>query len=379
MDQVETAAPETTPAAGQVAPEAPKLSPFAQRIADLREEKLADAAPPAPAPEAAAEVVPEAGEPSGKVEESSAAPPAEEPGEAVAIVAKLPGRRPDDPDFDLPLDKAALEALGITPEEALDRVAQLRNMGMRRAELVTQLEAVNADRAELDSFEEALRTDPGGFLSERVPEPVQEAVAEKLLKRLSPEAWDRLMEKCAAWDKAPEKRSTEHVREENERLRAEQKRRDEVATRRAESAEVKSIGTAIADLIPDDMGQAKGDRFFDYAIQQLQRHIEKHGIKTLDPTEVPQILADLGVLQDFGLSVAEKPTTVPPAKTAPPKGAAAPARTQTGEDLKKRVETRKAAATAPAGAGSGTSGRPPLPKGHTWDQKKAWLKDRLGI
>jgi hypothetical protein len=198
------------------------------------------------------------------------------------------------------------------------------------------------------------------------------------------------MEKCAAWDKEPQRRTTEATVEENARLRADQARRDELATKRAESAEVKTIGSALAALIPEDMDTKKGDRFFDYAVRQLQQHVEanaEHYKKNrLDPADVPQILADLGVLQDFGLSVEETPTPAakpPLAKPAPPKGAAVPARAKapatTGADLRKRVETRKAAATAPAGAGSATTGQPPLPKGHSWEEKKSWLKKQLGL
>lgn len=383
MTPTGTEAPTTTtetPAAATAAPAAPEPSRFEQKIAELRGTLDAPAADPA----AAVEGVPEAGDAAEIVDGPEAAAPAETtPGGDEAIVAKLPGRRPDDPEFELPLDKAALEAAGIDPQEAVERLNQLKNEGMRRQQYVEAMEGVSADRAELDGIEQAMRTDPAGFLTQKVNPAVQEAVAETLLRHLPEEAWDRLMEKCAAWDSNRVQRRTEATEATNKRLQAQLDQQNETRQRQAEAGEVKNIGTAIADLIPEGMEQAKGDRFFDYAVLQLQKYISDNNINRLDAAKVPQILADLGVLQDFGLDVEPTPGAKPaPAKSAPVKTAAVPARAkapvQTGETVRKRVETRKAAATAPAGAGSGTTGTP-LPKGQKFEERLKSLRERFGL
>lgn len=371
--------------------EAPKPTPFEARLAELRTPATppADpAAPPAEAPagdppaDPAAEVVPEAGAPSEttETEKKPDAAPVELPGGAT-IVAKLPGQRPGDPDFEFTIDDELAEVLtrkGVDPKQLEQLTRQATNGFMRKQRVEAAREEIAADRAELDTVESALRTDPAGWMVERVPEPVRQETARKLLLSLSPEGWEAVMADVATWDKDAIARTAAATAEENRRLKADRARRTERDEDTQDTRTAKAIGSEITKLIPEDLDEGRADRLFDYAIERLRKHIVTNKLKRLDPAEVPQLMADLKVFEDFGVSPATA-GEAPPAKPAatPPVKNGAGKEPPTREQVQKRVETRRAAAaTAPAGAGAGVAASAAPPKGQTFEQRIAWLKGR---
>lgn len=387
-----------TPAA-EPTPETPKPTPFEARLAELRKPETptpSDTDTPAaevPA-DSAAESVPEAGAPSGELEpaeggESEVSPgaaPAEHPGGATALVAKLPGQRAGDPELEIPIDDELREVLtrkGIDPEQFAERTRQATNGVMRRRDYEAAREEIAADRAELQSVEDALRSDPAGWMVGHIPEPLRQATAREILLSLSPEGWEAVMDDVAGWDKDPGARATAATARENARLKAKDATRSQQDERTTDQKQAAAIGEAIGGLIPEDLDDARADRLFDYAVDRLRKHVAQNKLKRLDPGEVPQLLADLKVFEDFGVTPASagaaplaKPATSPAA--ARPSGPAGKGKepSPTREQVQKRVETRRAAAaTAPAGAGAGIAGSAP-PKGQTFEQRLAWLRGR---
>lgn len=384
---------------GQTPPaeETPKPSPFEARLAELRkpaETPPADppadpAAPPAEAPPAdpAAPAVPEAGAPSGAPEAGAEASPGAKPAEApggAALVAKLPGARPGDPDLEIAIDdelKAMLEKKGINPQEFVDLSRQATNGLMRKKDYEAAREEIATDRAELEAVEDALKSDPAGWMVERIPDARRAETARELLLSLSDESWDGLMEEVATWDKDRGARATEATKKENERLKA----KDQGRSRQDESAAVaetrKQIAEAIAGQIPDGMDDAEADEMFDYTVYKLNQHRVAKKLKHIDPAQIPQLMADFRVFERFNVTPASAGAAPPakPAASPPParpsgptgKGKEPP---PTREQVQKRVETRRAAAaTAPAGAGAGVTGAAP-PKGQTFKERAAWLR-----
>lgn len=391
--------PTETPTPDPQAPpaeETPKPSPFAARLAELRKPEAekppadpAEAPAGDPATDPAAAAVPEAGEASAGTEEGAEASPGAKPAEApggAALVAKLPGQRPGDPDFEITIDdelKAVLEKKGINPQQFVDLSRQATNGLMRKKDYEAAREEIAADRAELEGVEEALKSDPAGWMVERIPDARRAETARELLLSLSDESWDGLMEEVAVWDKDRPARATEATRKENERLKA----RDQGRDRQDENAAVvqlrKKIGEAIASQIPEGMDDAEADEMFDYTVYKLNQHRTSKKLKRIDPAEIPQLMADLRVFERFDVTPASagaappvKPAASPP--PARPNGTAGKGKEPppTREQVQERVERRRAAAaTAPAGAGAGVGGSAP-PKGQTFNERIAWLKGR---
>lgn len=304
-------------------------------------------------------------------------------GELEPIVAKLPGRQPDDPDFELPLDRAALEEAGIDPDEAVERLNQLRNGALRRNQVAQALEGVQKQRAELDTIYESMEADPSGFLTTRVAPKLREKVAVDLLMSLDEEGFSRVVDRADVWVRKPDVRRTEATAAENARLKAERDSLREAGTRSDDVTTGTQIAQQIEGLIPDTMTDARADRFFRFATDELIRYAEQHRLESLDAAKVPQILSDLGVLDDFGLSPDGQPTRTTDgtgsADGARPAGSAPNAETDpTGEDAAERMRRRReAAATAPAGAGAGAAGGFKKVPGERHADRMARLKKSL--
>lgn len=325
-------------------------------------------------------------EPVAEPDETEAA--GDEGGEDEPLVVSVPGREPDDPDVELPLDAEALEELGISAQEARERVQQLRNGYMRREELHRHMEQVQTDRAELEFIEQQLAEAPEDFILGHVSPDIQQRVVERVLATMDDDQFRSLVEKVAGWERDPVSRRDEAVRLREERLeRREQLRRD--YQRKAASTErAVEIGQRIDQIVPESWPDDKRRRFFRFSVAALEDHIRQNQIEDLDPADVPQVLGRIGILDDFGLADRGASETGSAdgssASSAGSDGSAGEAEIErakrAGEEVRERVKRRKdAAATAPAGAGSSVLGGAKPPKGQSFEERMNWLEKRLGV
>lgn len=245
---------------------------------------------------------------------------------------------------------------------------------------------VRQERDELDAIYEGLAADPAAFLTGNVDPEIQRDVARNLILEMDDESFDALVDDISDWARNPQARETEATRAENERLRREADTRREVQERRQVNRQAAQIAQAVDDMIPDDFDDSRADRFFRFALAELQTVMTKHKT-TIEPAEVPELLGRLGVLEDFGLSTnggsrasaVDRPSA---GDSASRKGSADPAQGSepTSEEIQGRMERRKqAAATAPAGAGSGAAEGLKPPPGQTYKERRNWLARRLGL
>lgn len=348
-------------------------------------------------PEADA-TAPEAGT-TGEGEESAAEEAAEEadtPEEEAAedgdsdaddgdsLVLRLPGRHEDDPDVEIPLTAEQLEAAGIDVQQFTERQNQLRNGYMRGQEVRTAREEINAERSELDFIYNELQRDPAEFVAGTVnPTHYPELVRTMILK-LEDDAYDSLLTDIAKLDKDATARKAARL----DLRQKELDRKDERRQRATSSEYVKNIRTQITQLVPEDMADDQADAFFDFALHKLERYARQNRGARLQPEQVPALLQELGALDPYGITPngagANARSDTSPTSGARSKGPADPELAKkakrTGQDLTKRVKSRKAAAaTAPAGAGSAVAADASPPPNQTFDERMGWLEKRLGL
>lgn len=286
------------------------------------------------------------------------------------VVLKLPGRNRGDPDFELPVDPAFLEEQGIDAKTAEERIRQIRNVAERGADLITAREEIAAERAELDELGQALEQDPVGFLTTKITNPkLQEAVATRLLTTLPDDAFDRVVKAVDQYLEKPGERETARLRQEVEDRNRQDELEGNKAARKADIDYAREIGKGIVGVMEDaglDFDDARGERFYDHAVSTLIRHTEKNKINDLDPSKIPDLLEELGVLEDFGLSREAKPK----GKDADKKSAA-----ESKQDPRERDRRRREATTTPAGDGAeaATGERPP--KGQSFKERIKWIKE----
>lgn len=306
-------------------------------------------------------------------------------------VVKLPARHQGDPDFELPIDLEMLEELGIDPSEAVERMNQMRNGYQYRAEVDAQLEEVRADQAELDGIQAALEEDPSGFLTSSVAPAVRNEVAENLVLQLDDDAFSELAEKVVRWARNPDTRTTAATAAENARLKKERDATKTARTRKQIQNQVREIGTAIRSLVPDTMQERTATRFVKLAAAELREYVRENELETLDPEEVPTILSDLGVLEDFNVSPngrsgsasdSDRPKSrkrkAAKGKTKASSKSSADSKTKK-TDVRERLRRRKRAASTPAGAGSAAaSGFTKVP-GESHEERMTRLRRHLGV
>lgn len=340
------------------------------------------------------------GEGDGEGDGDAAGAPAGEGGEGDGggegdddfVVVSLPGRRPTDEDFELPLDVAALEAAGIDPADAVERLNQLRNGAMRRQEHETAMAEVATQQDELDGIYQALEQNPTAFLIEHVDPKMRADVVRDLVLELDDEAFDAFMQRVDGWARDPQTRTVARTDAENKRLKAERERSTDVAADNAQKKLVRDISTAIRSVLPEDFDQRRARMFEREAAAELREHAKKNKLTHLDPAEIPELLAELGVLEVFNISAnghepepegsaAERPARKAAGKNGadgkkPSKPAPAPKK---APDVRERLKRRKSAATTPAGAGSAAPAGFTKVPGETYEQRRNRLARALGV
>lgn len=291
-------------------------------------------------------------------------------------VLRLPGRRPDDEDFELPIDAEALEAAGIDPKEAAERVNQLRNGYMRGSEVREAREAVRGQQGELDFIYRELQERPGEFLTQNVHASHYPDLLKNLIVQLDDSAYEQVLNHIGQLDRDTNARERARLDIEKQRIQ----HREERQQQRQSSDYVKQVRTEIINLVPEDMDDARADEFFDYAIFKLESYARQNPGQRLQPDRVPVLLQELGALDPFGLSQNGEATTRTDDATAPnadrakkgPKGKDTEQK-RAGQDLRKRADSRKNAAVSPAGATTGASPTKP-PRGQSFDERMAWIE-----
>ncbi len=293
------------------------------------------------------------------------------------IKVALPARQKGQPDLEFELPRAPLEEAGVDVDELLERVSQLRKMGLRAQELLPAREDLAARQAELDEVEAELDADPVSFIVSRIEQPaLQEKIVERLLTSLDEDAFTRILAIADRLAKDPVKRENERLKQERaDRDRREDRTRD-TGERKASLAAARRIGEQIVTVMEEvgvDGDDPRAERFFDYAMSSLGRHITKNKIENLDPSTVPELLEQLGVLQDFGLKRGTRSADTPKPKDEKTKGDGKQ------KDPRERDRRRREAATAPGGDGAPALGGERPPKGHNHGQRMGWLRERLGL
>jgi len=308
-------------------------------------------------------------------------------------VVSLPARHQGDEDVRVPIDLELCEEMGLDPKEVVERFNQMRNGYAYRQEAEAIVSQVEDDRAELDGIQAALEANPSGFIVESVAPEVRGRVVDELVLGLPDEDFQALAAKVAKWTRTPDARRTEATTAENKRLREERSAAETARAQKAVKAQVREIGSAIRQLIPETMAERTSRRFIQVAASELQRHVKENKLEVLDPTKVPGILADLGVLEDFNVPASsassngdgsttssEDPKPRKKRKAAKKKAASSSAGEKTeGKDVRERLRRRKRATSTPAGAGSAAaSGFTKVP-GESHEQRMERLSRHLGV
>lgn len=290
---------------------------------------------------------------------------ADAPAEAATLV-KIPGREGQE-DLEIEVSDPAIA----------ERLNELRNNGMRKAEFTRRLEPLEQRESEMQSLELRIKSTPVEFLLERVKPETQLEVAKALVAA----HWDALYPTLNQWAQdgtgvVDRRTHLVDVKENNA------KSRDEF--QRAQFAQRESAGIvrAVKALVPDTIAGSDTERRFVHAAEQellYQLHEKK-----IRPTKdnVAELLAP--VLRDFRFdseraapdALAAAPGTAPRAAAAPAKAPAANA----GKPAAKMPANAAAIATqratarriAPPGAGAIPAQVPQLPKS---ENPKNALKD----
>lgn len=307
--------------------------------------------------------------------------PKDDDDESKPLVFKVPGRKDGEDDLELPIDRAKLKEMGLTVKEARDRVGQLRNGYKRAAEVEAERADIADGRRELDEIVTEMRERPVPFFLDNVDPKQYKPLAEALISRLSDAEFAVVVRKVAEYDADGSRRRLDgaNAREEAANRRDEKGRNRDTEKKRDDY--VKAVTTKINSAIPEDWSDEQAEEFFEYATFKLQTHAKKTGSRGIAPEEIPALLKSLGVLSHFDLEEPQVPArrTPPASRNAPPPRKPAPSGKprDTAADLQERRDSRRAAATAPGGAGAAAQAGPP--KGQSFADRIKYVREKFGV
>lgn len=264
-----------------------------------------------------------------------------------AILIEGPGRRDG--------EKVTIEA---PDEETAAVLRQWANNGMRRQEFVRQAEPLRAMKGEIEAFQRRLETDPSGLVLERAQPSTRRQIVRDILVNdpaLMKEMADELYEMTS--DPNVERR----VRAEVERDAAKrQSRLAEVNSLAEENARIADgISKAVLALVPDSADDDAAEAFLTDAFDYLETMAYRQGPEKVNASTVEALLQSRLKLHGFlGTSPDSSTPTAPNRPSIRLKKAETDeeqAAKETGTKLAAEAKRKKAAITAPAGAGVKTA------------------------
>jgi hypothetical protein len=299
-----------------------------------------------------------------------------------AVVLDIPGRR-----------EGEVVKMKFAPEEA-DEIRRLVN-GYRRGEQVESERAeINALRQELADWQEAVELDPGEAVARTLQR--DPAALEQLALTIlaDPQMWQRVSKRVLTWDDP-----IQYELDASKLQIAANNRREEVREmadeRRVVSRNLQQVQVSVAALIPSEgLSEDQATTFYRDALRDLKEHADRQGLITLDPRDIPLILASSGRFKAYGINpvlAAERiqealSGTRRESKPAGGKprtnGAPAPAKpgspppAKRGKDFAEGAQRRKVAAATPTGAGSPSTAITP-PPGQTTEERVKWHRDHM--
>lgn len=296
------------------------------------------------------------------------------------VTLTFPGRKPDDPPVEITMTREEAEEQGYDPQELVERNRQLNNGYARRQALQAERQEFEAER---DEFMEGLRTDPAGFITQHVDPKLRAEVAETVLLELEPDEFKKVRDRVDKWSRNPENRESERTKAELRRLKAEKERREQGAQKDTVKENVRQIGTAVTDLVPEDMDDERAEKFFRIAVREIQDHIQREKLDVLEPEKVPEVLASSGVLEAYGLSPDGSATEGSPSQngtsSAAPKRAPGKKGSKAKGDARTRMIRRKNAVATPAGASSSAASGFQKVQGERYEDRADRLRKHLGL
>lgn len=266
------------------------------------------------------------------------------------LTVGLPGREPDDPEFELQLDSP----------EAVERVNQLKNMAMRGQEHARRMAAVEEREGLLRSVEEEIAVDPGGFLIVSMPVDRRAEVALRLMA--DDETYRTVVSTLNEWVQNPHKRVADAATWRADAVERRGAWQQEASAREEGHRLAVWTRESVAAALPETVSAERAAAFETVAHSRIadftrraNRLPTEHEIARL----IDEALAALDLARSA--SLAASPGHERNGRAATTRGVSPPAAVPagTGERIRKKVQARKRlAVTAPAGAPAGAGSAP---------------------
>lgn len=253
-----------------------------------------------------------------------------------ALTVTLLGRNPGDT-FEI-----------VAPDqETYQRLQQTAKGALRKEELKSALDGLQADRDDIEEIDTLMATDPAGFLLDKVGEDIRVQVARALL--LDDKVFAAIQEELP--DLSDDKdREHQRLKSEKERRETSDKAKATLGMHRAARKAVGDISTGIQAMLPEGVSEEISIQFQKAGLTAAETACNKLGRLNISNDELVAALKAEGLLTwlEARTGVSPSPTKKKGKPEPKAEGAQAPA-----AGLKKaRARRRSVAASSPAGVGS---------------------------
>ena len=224
------------------------------------------------------------------------------------------------------------------------------------------------DRAALESIEDEMRLDPVGYITDRVHPTIKVELIKELLQ--DDEVLRAAETLLGEWMDDPAVRREQIADTKVQRIERKREAAETKVRQGQERQNARALWSKVMEITPQDMDHETAKMWHRDAMMEIQAHVQASNIETLNPDDLPRILASRMRLYGIGDNAGR--STATPTDERGKKLAA-----ETGERFKRKVARRRKAASSPVGAG-GAPGRTQLPKGATLDDALKELRSRVG-
>ena len=277
--------------------------------------------------------------------------------------------------FTLRLDEVEIE-LEVEDDETRAALEKMQN-DLGRVKDVDQLyervtgmaEQVAGQRYELEAIEDELKLDPVGYITQRVHPTIKAELIKEML--FDDETLKVAEDIIGTWLDDPASRREQAADAKVKRVERKQEAQAARVRQTAERRNANAVWAKVQEMTPSDMDHETAKMWHRDAMLEIQSHVKASNIETLNPDDLPRVLAGrmrlYGIGENAGRKKPAQPTDTRGKKLA----------SEQGERFRKKVARRRQAASSPTGVG-GAAGRTQLPKGATLDDALKSLKERVG-
>lgn len=280
--------------------------------------------------------------------------------------------------------------LAAADKETAERLRQLSNGHMRRAEFNRQMEALEREKEQFQEVADDFLADPARFLvQEKIDPDIRKEVVLRLLAH--EDVYDEVSSTLRQWEMNPDRKRADIAEIERDSYERRFEKTSEQKVTRTARAAARQAREHVETLL-QEAGVTEGKAatsLLRKGMSEIGRAMMNSGRYDITVDDARHVLEQTGTLDLMGLpargsgessssrnGTSEESRSPRRVRAVDPDSEEAEQARRTGEELKKKAESRRAAAATPQGAGASAATQVEPPEGQSVEERIKWARDK---